>query len=63
MRAEVDPESCIACGLCTELCPAVFEMDEDAGVACARDDEVPEDAEDCAQQAAEDCPVSAITVG
>jgi ferredoxin len=29
-RVLLDEECCIACGSCAELCPEVFEMDEDA---------------------------------
>ena len=33
MKVKVDADLCIGCGLCTETCPDVFEMDEDQGVA------------------------------
>ena len=29
MKAVVDKETCIGCGLCTNICPAVFDMDDD----------------------------------
>ena len=47
--------------MCTGTCPEVFDLGDD-GLAHAIVDEVPADAEDTAQQAAEDCPVGAITV-
>jgi len=62
MKVKVDADLCIGCGLCTETCPDVFEMDEDQGVAKVKVEEVPEDAQDCVRQAAEDCPGDAIQI-
>jgi ferredoxin len=62
MRVTVDPDTCTGCELCVETCPDLFEMSEDEGIAQVRVDKVREDAEDCARQAEEDCPVDAITV-
>ena len=50
MKATVN-EDCIGCGLCEGTCPDVFSISD-----------VPEDAEDAAQEAADNCPVSAIVV-
>lgn len=61
MKGFVDKETCIGCGLCPEVCPDIFEMDDD-GLAIARDIEIPEDIEDSAKDAEESCPVAAITV-
>jgi len=53
-------EDCIACGLCVDTCPEVFEMgDEFAQVLV---DEVPEEHQEAVQQAAEECPTEAILV-
>jgi ferredoxin len=60
MKASVDGDLCTGCELCTQTCPDVFEMQED--IAAVVVDEVPEDAEECAKQAAEECPVEAIKV-
>ncbi len=60
MKAFVDEDLCTGCELCTQTCPDVFEMDDD--VAKVTGDEIPADAEDCARQAAEECPVEAIRV-
>jgi len=60
MKAFVDEDLCTGCELCTQTCPDVFEMDDD--VAKVTVDEIPADAEDCAKQAAEECPVEAIKV-
>ena len=61
MKGFVDKETCIGCGLCPEVCPDIFEMDDD-GLAIARDIEIPEDIEDSAKDAEESYPVAAITV-
>ena len=59
MRAEVT-EDCIACELCTEICPEVFQMgDEFAEVQM---DEIPEEYEEDVLEAADECPTAAIEV-
>jgi len=60
MKASVDPDMCTGCGLCPDICPAVFEMD--GGVAKAKGGPVPSDAEDTCRDAAESCPVEAINI-
>jgi len=62
MRAHVDKDVCTACGLCADSCPAVFSLGDDDEVAKVIVDAVPADMEDCARQAAEDCPVEAISI-
>lgn len=59
MKASVT-EDCIACGRCVEICPEVFEMGED--IAEVKVDEIPEEYQDTAQEAADECPTSAILV-
>ena len=58
MKISVDAEACSGCELCVSSCPDLFEMDGD--VAKAKVDVVPDGGEECAKQAAEDCPVEAI---
>ena len=53
-------DTCIACGLCIEICPEVFEMGND--IAEVIDENVPENLEEFVQQAADECPVDAIIV-
>ena len=60
MKAEVDRDTCTGCGLCCDSCPDVFEMSDD--VATVIVDEVPPEAEEACREAAEGCPVSAITL-
>ncbi len=59
MRAKVDVDSCTGCELCTQTCPEIFVMKGDVAVAKAID--VPSEHEDTCRQAAEECPVEAIS--
>jgi ferredoxin len=61
MKASIDRDGCIACGLCPSICPEVFRMADD-GLAEVYIDEVPMDVEATAKEAEESCPVSVITV-
>ena len=60
MRAWIDEDACSGCGLCVEICPEVFEMDGD--IARVKGIEVPEDEEERAEEAADGCPVEAISL-
>ena len=60
MKATVDPELCIGCGMCAEVCPEVFRMEN--GKAVVFVDSVPKPAEGSCKQAADGCPVVAIKV-
>lgn len=62
MKAVVDKDLCIGCGLCPSICPEIFSMDDD-GLAIAKDTEIPEDIIDSAQEARSSCPVEAISIG
>lgn len=59
MRVEVDPELCISCGACIDTCPEIFDWSEE-DKATAIQDEVPDELEECAQEAIEGCPTEAI---
>lgn len=61
MKASVDKDVCIGCGLCPTICNEVFEMDDD-GKAVAKITDVPKESEEGAKEAEEACPVNAITV-
>jgi ferredoxin len=60
MKAYVDPDVCIGCSLCTQICPEVFKMEQDKAIAYL--DPVPKESEENCRRAAEDCPVDAIKV-
>ena len=57
MKIKVDKVKCIGCGSCAALCPAVFEMKGDKANAKSSTTDKP-----CAKEAAESCPVQAISV-
>ncbi|NLG35701.1 MAG: ferredoxin [Lentisphaerae bacterium] len=61
MKATVDAGTCTGCTLCADIAPEVFEMGDD-GLARAKAEEVPAAAEASAKEAADSCPVSAITL-
>lgn len=60
MKAKVDFNLCIGCGLCADVCPEVFKMENDKAVAIV--DIIPKSAEKCSQKASDSCPVAAITL-
>jgi ferredoxin len=55
---KVDMELCIGCGLCTELCPKVFELRDDKAWVVN-----PNGCDTCdCRQAVDSCPVTAIAL-
>jgi len=61
MIAVVERDACIGCGACPSICPEVFELDEE-GIAVAVKEQVPDEFEDSAQEAADSCPTEAIVI-
>lgn len=61
MKANVEKGICVGCGLCTELCPDVFRIDED-GLAIAEDKDISGTDLECAKDTAHKCPVNAINI-
>jgi ferredoxin len=60
MKAIVDQESCIGCGVCAQVAPEIYEMQGDKAVALV--EEIAEDKVDSAKEGADQCPVDAISV-
>ena len=48
-------EECIGCESCVELCPEVFEMEDDKAIV-----KDPSSTAECVQEAIDTCPVEAI---
>jgi ferredoxin len=61
MNVMVDQDTCISCGACEEICPAVFHLSEVTGKSGVIDAEACEYA-GCCEAAEENCPVGAITI-
>ncbi len=60
MKATVEEDLCIGCGVCEDSCPDVFELKDDGYSHVIRED-IGEDLYDCVREAAEVCPTEAIT--
>ena len=61
MKAMVDKDLCIGCGVCEEECPKVFKMEDD-GKAGVIGGEIPQDQVGAAMSAKDACPVEAISI-
>ena len=55
---------CIGCGICTSICPELFELNEhrEAINTYGEDSEIPEDLESTILEAIDSCPVNAISL-
>ena len=60
MKAKVDADTCIGCGLCVSTCPEVYKMEDDKAVVIVA--VVPKEAEDACKKAVDECPVTAIAI-
>lgn len=57
-KPKVNEDLCIGCGTCESLCPGVFQMQDGKSHVISE-----ECGEECnCQEAADSCPVSAITI-
>ncbi len=59
MKTKIDPDLCTSCGLCVDSCPDLYDMGDDTAIVIA--DTVPDELEDCALEAEENCPSEAIS--
>lgn len=61
MKAFVDKDKCIGCGMCEGICPKVFKMNED-NIAEAVEHELEGEDLQGANEAQDQCPAGAIEV-
>ena len=61
MKVYVDKDLCIGCEACVDICPEIFEIQDDLAVVKI-DDDVPEELESCVEEATEACAVEAIII-
>ena len=57
MSVKINLDDCIGCGVCSQLCPEVFKLDENEGKAMV----ISQENLGLAKEAVDSCPVSAIT--
>jgi ferredoxin len=61
MKAKVDENTCVGCGLCESMCPEVFKRN-DSDIAEVIVDQVPAEAQASCREAADSCPAEAISL-
>ena len=57
---KVDQDKCLRCGMCTGICPDVFNFDDEGNIKVINDN-INEDNIGEAKEAMNSCPVSAIS--
>jgi len=55
-------KQCMGDRNCNDLCPEVFEYDEDQLISTVKFDEIPEQYQDVVRQAAQECGAEAIEI-
>ena len=60
MKAIIDKEACVGCGLCANMCADVFKMEGDKAEVIGTS--IPASLADEAKEAASSCPVEAIKI-
>jgi ferredoxin len=62
MKPVVDEDLCIGCGNCEDECPEVFRLEDDGLAHVIGSEEFGEDLYGCIRNAADSCPVDAISI-
>ena len=57
---KVDQDKCLRCGMCTGICPDVFQFDDEGNIK-VNNEIINEELIDSVNEAKESCPVSAIS--
>ena len=61
LTVKIEREKCCGYGICAEICPDVFKLDEN-GIVYVENEIVPEGLEETAREGAEACPQAALKV-
>lgn len=61
MTVKIEAEGCIGCGLCTQICDSVFQMNPATEVAEVYSQPSSNEEESMVLEAVENCPVSVIS--
>lgn len=61
MKVKIDRELCSGDAICVDMCPDVFELDDEE-IAVVLVDTVPKDLEDDVKDACESCPEECIHI-
>lgn len=62
MKVQINRNKCEGHGLCEQVAPAVYQLDDDGELVLLHDGSVPTDLENQAQSGARSCPVAALLV-
>ena len=60
-RVVIDKQACCGYGVCAEICPDVYKLDEN-GIVYVVDPVVPEELEELAREGADACPQAALAL-
>lgn len=61
LKVVINKPACCGYGVCAEICPEVYKLDEN-GIVYVEDEIVPAGLEERAREAAEACPQAALAV-
>lgn len=62
MKATVNKNTCIGCGVCTSIASSIFALSSEGLAENLFGEEIPNEFEESVNEASEACPVSAIEV-
>ena len=60
MEVSVNFDECIGCGVCMQICPEVFGLDEELGKAVLLNNEHMDENINLAKEAADCCPIGCV---
>jgi ferredoxin len=58
----IDVEKCVGCGVCMQVCPAVFKLDDEEGYATVISREYDDKTEGFVKEAIGSCPIGCINI-